>query len=127
MQPFAEAGYLAQARRLRRLASRALALYPISVRSVDFLNHGENATFRIEDGHGRRYLLRVHRPDYHTPAAIEEEALWLEHIAAGTGLAVPVPVRSTAGRSVRLAAPGPPATVLRGRNVDSRIRENDGG
>src|SRR5437870_4100567 len=44
MEPFEQASYLVQVRRLRELAGVALAHYPIKVQSCDFVNHGENTT-----------------------------------------------------------------------------------
>jgi Ser/Thr protein kinase RdoA (MazF antagonist) len=100
-------------RRLRRLGLNALAAFPVSAASVHFLNHGENTTFRVETRDGSRYLLRVHRPGYHTRAAIAEEMRWLEHLGGATGMTVPAPVRSRRGRWVEAAsASGVPGSRL---------------
>lgn len=92
-KPFNEATYLAQVRRLRNLAALALAQYPIQVKDIHFVNHGENTTFRIQSRRGLQYLLRIHRDNYHTKAAIEEEISWLNSLSKA-GLSVPKPVIS---------------------------------
>lgn len=102
MIPFEQASYLAQVRRLRALAENAVALYPVRVRRLEFLQHGENATFRVDAADGRRYLLRLHRPDYHHADAIGEELRWLS-LLAKRGLRVPAPLRSRRGRLLETA------------------------
>ncbi len=92
-KPFTQVSYLSQVRRLRKLAHKALKEYPLKVKSISFLNHGENTTFRIEATNGQTYLLRIHRNDYHTTLAITEEMAWLSHLAS-KGLSVPKPVLS---------------------------------
>lgn len=92
-KPFHESSYLAQVRRLRNLARQALGQYPIQVQSIDFINHGENTTFRVQAATGQNYLLRIHRDQYHTKSAIIEELAWLDHLAK-KGLSVPKPVLS---------------------------------
>jgi len=103
MQPFEESGYRTQIQRLRKLAMNALSRYPISVASIDFLSHIENTTFRIQSRNGARYLLRVHRPDYHSKEGITDELRWLEHLAGRTSFATPGPVRSKSGSLVEEA------------------------
>lgn len=92
-KPFHQASYLEQVARLRKLARKALEEYPIKVKSINFINHGENTTFRILAKSGQTYLLRIHRQDYHTKSAIIEELTWLHHLAK-KGLSVPNPVLS---------------------------------
>lgn len=97
--PFEQASYLAQVRRLRALAEAAVLRYPIRAERIHFINHGENTTFRVEASRGRKYLLRIHRRDYHTKAAIQEELAWLA-LLAKEGLHVPRPVPSRQGHLV---------------------------
>lgn len=92
-KPFNQSSYLAQVRRLKNLAGKALAEYPINMKSINFIHHGENTTFRVQGKNGQTYLLRIHRNDYHTKSAITEEMAWLCHLAK-KGLSVPNPVLS---------------------------------
>ena len=101
--PFENATYRSQVLRLRNLATEILKRYPIRVRKIEFIRHGENATFCVHATSGRRYLLRVHRGGYHSEAAIGEELRWLTHLAKH-GVVVPKPVRSKSGRVIETLA-----------------------
>jgi Ser/Thr protein kinase RdoA (MazF antagonist) len=97
LKPWNEASYLVQVRRLRNLARKALELYPLKIKKISFINHGENATFKIEDVQGQKYLLRIHRNDYHTDSAIREELKWLSQLARDKSLNIPRPMKSKRG------------------------------
>lgn len=55
------------------------------------LTVSENATFIADDGK-RRVVLRVHRPDYHTPAEIQSELDWIGALRAEAIVETPAPV-----------------------------------
>ena len=56
------------------LVADALARYGLSRHArATFVRHGENTTYRVTAGDGRRYALRVHRPEYQTAEAIRSE------------------------------------------------------
>ncbi len=95
--PFQQCSYLSQVRRLRILAREAIRSYRIKVRKMDFINHGENATFCVHATNGRRYLLRVLRGGYHTDKAVDAELRWLRHLSS-KGFSVPKPVNTKRGR-----------------------------
>lgn len=95
---FAESSYLSQVRRLRKMAVDALKLYPLRVRKLRFVNHGENTTFRVVARDGRHYLLRIHRAGYHSAAAIGEELSWLRRLARQNEFRTPSPLSSRRGR-----------------------------
>ncbi len=46
---FEKASYLSQLHRLRALAELALTKYPVRVKKIEFINHGENTTFKVTD------------------------------------------------------------------------------
>lgn len=104
MKPFREASYLAQIKRLRELARSALKAYNIQVKELKFINHAENTTFRITAKGGAKYLLRIHRDDYHSLPAIDEELKWLARLSKDKRLAVPSPVRSKRGHWIEVAS-----------------------
>jgi Ser/Thr protein kinase RdoA (MazF antagonist) len=104
--PFDQASYLAQVRRLRELAENAVSRFPIRVKALKFVNHGENTTFKAVAKDGRSYLLRIHRTGYHTTAGIQEELNWLSYLSKLSGVPVPKPIRSKGGRWIE-AVPGP--------------------
>ena len=93
MKPFHESSTLAQIRRLRQMAEAVLQKYPIKVRRLDFIHHGENATFKVHSREGD-YLLRLHRDGYHTKAAILEELQWMRRLSGKTQINVQNPVHS---------------------------------
>ena len=95
--PFKESKYLTQVRRLRNLAVQALKKYNLQVKKIEFINHGENATFKVSDKKGKAYLLRIHRGDYHTTAAIQEELQWLAKLGKEAKLSIPRPLKSKTG------------------------------
>ena len=97
MKPFAQTSYLSQVKRLRQLAELALARYQVRVKKLTFINHGENTTFRVDAIGGKKFLLRIHRDGYHSPAALQEEVDWLHRLAKVKEVQVPVPVRSKKG------------------------------
>ncbi|MBB2202772.1 phosphotransferase enzyme family protein [Gluconacetobacter tumulisoli] len=91
---------------LSRLAGHAMARYPAPFQGeLRLLTRSENATFRI-DAHGRRYALRIHRPDYHQKADIEGELAWLDALHRDIGLVVPTAIPDRSGtRVLTLDAP----------------------
>ncbi len=99
VRPFSEISYISQVRRLRSFAQAALKQYHVRVRSLKFINHGENAIFKVTAVNGLVYVLRVHRNDYHTKEAIGEELKWLKKLAQSRVL-VPEPVPSKGNKLV---------------------------
>ena len=71
--------YKQQVRAFRHLALVALEQYKIFPSKVKFIQYGENATFKVHSSQGD-FLLRIHRNNYHSEAAIEEELHWLEYL-----------------------------------------------
>ncbi|KMV69285.1 serine kinase [bacteria symbiont BFo1 of Frankliniella occidentalis] len=85
---------------LQRLAERTLARYPAALQGkLSLLCRSENATFLLEAG-GKRYALRLHRPDYHQYADIVSELQWLDALRE-TGIEVPQAVADSAGETVQ--------------------------
>ena len=97
MIPFAEASYKSQVYRLRALARKVVAHFGLRQARLEFINHGENATFKLTAADASKYLVRIHRGGYHSASGLKEELTWLD-ILSRTGLRVPRPVRSPRGR-----------------------------
>ncbi|MEM7249636.1 MAG: phosphotransferase [Acidobacteriota bacterium] len=100
-RPFEQLTPRGQVRRLRAVASVALARFGLPDAAFDKLDHFENTTFRVRGRPG--YLLRLHRPGYQTPETIESELCWLDALDRDTDLRVPRPVTSPDGERVVLA------------------------
>lgn len=66
---------------------------------VRLLTISENATFLVtEPDGGRRLILRVHRPNYHSDAEIASELRWIEALRSDGVIATPAPVHAADGR-----------------------------
>jgi Ser/Thr protein kinase RdoA (MazF antagonist) len=85
-----------------QVVARALDRYDLSPdRTWELINLSENATFRIDDPEtGQTAILRLHRPDYHSRAAIESELDWLTDLGSQTPVATPAIIRTTGGERV---------------------------
>ena len=78
-------------------ARAALAAFPVRNGRLTPVWLSENATFKVEDGEGRAFVLRLHRPGYHTLAELDSERDWTAALHRA-GVAVPVGVRAADGR-----------------------------
>lgn len=70
-----------QVARLGRLAERALAAWGLEESVVTPIKYRENAVFRIQAPGGELHVLRVHRADYRSDAAIRSEAAWMRALS----------------------------------------------
>ncbi len=82
--------------RFRSAAEDAVGCFPISVHSLDLVNVSENVTWRVTDRTGERYVLRLHRPGYHSLEELNAERLWIRALRAA-GIDVPQGIRSVGG------------------------------
>ncbi|HML27357.1 MAG TPA: phosphotransferase [Hyphomicrobium sp.] len=103
-------------RRLQRVAERAVKRYGLGNDvSVKLINVSENATYKVEDGTGRKWALRVHREGYHSRTAIASELTWLAALR-DDGVATPTAVRGLDGEYIQTVAdeelPNPRNVVL---------------
>ena len=92
--------YLQQIRRLRKLAEKALLNYPIKFKKLIFINHGENTTYKAIAKNNKAYLLRIHRNDYHTLPALNEELKWIKKLNQKSDLMIQKPILSKNGKLV---------------------------
>lgn len=103
--------------RLQDVAERSVKRFglPDGV-PVKLINVSENATYKVEDGAGRKWALRVHREGYHSRTAIASELAWLASLRETGGVATPVPVRGLDGEYIQTVAgeglPNPRNVVL---------------
>ncbi len=84
-----QARYLAAAR-------EAIGSFPVTVKSLDLINVSENITWRVTDAGGARYVLRLHRPGYHTQEELNAERLWIRALDE-SGIGVPQGIRTVSG------------------------------
>lgn len=81
------------------LARAAMPLWGFSLHArARLINLSENATYHIEDPQdGRVAILRLHRPGYHTAAAIRSEFAWMAALRRDAGIETPAPIAALDG------------------------------
>jgi Ser/Thr protein kinase RdoA (MazF antagonist) len=84
------------ARVMESIARAALPHWRLDNAELTLLKHRENAVFRVTT-QNERYALRVHRPGYHSDAALESELHWIGALA-DAGMAVPRVVPAVGGK-----------------------------
>lgn len=80
-----------------QVAQKALAFWQLESAQIDLVAQRENVVFCVTDGSGTRYALRLHRPGYQTPEAMQSELAWMQSIGE-RGIAVPTPIPARDGR-----------------------------
>lgn len=129
MKPFDTLTKRGQLQRLRQVGLSALAAYAVPAPRLIPLRHETNTTFRVLAADDQQYVLRIHRPDGHTPAAIRSEVRWLLALRQEIALGTPEPVLTRDGSPLVMAAvPGMPTPRtcvlfrwLEGRFVNERL------
>jgi Ser/Thr protein kinase RdoA (MazF antagonist) len=88
----------AEAERVFTPAARAaLKAFPIEPEAVELVALSENVTFRVTDqSDGAAYVLRLHRPGYHTHEELNSERVWTR-AQAEAGIDVPIPLTTRSG------------------------------
>src|SRR4051812_48899062 len=81
------------------MAKLAVQSYVHKNHRLEFIQHGENATFKVTTSK-KQFLLRLHRPGYHTPNGLLEEIKVLKHLNRSSELVIPKPVKSFRGNYV---------------------------
>jgi Ser/Thr protein kinase RdoA (MazF antagonist) len=77
-------------------ARAALEAFPVAPAKLAFVNVSENVTFRVTDEAGEDFVLRLHRPGYHTLERLKGERVWTRALAAA-GVSVPEGVTTRGG------------------------------
>ena len=79
-------------------ALESLEAFPIEPVALQLVSLAENVTFRVVDeDDGAAYVLRLHRPGYHTLDELNSERVWIRALA-GAGIAVPRALTARDGR-----------------------------
>ena len=90
-------------------ALEALDAFPIESTGLELVSVSENVTFRVRDANdGAAYVLRLHRPGYHSLDELISERVWIRALG-DAGIAVPPPLAARDGREyvgVSVAATG---------------------
>ena len=86
-------------------AREAVAHWPLAVRDLRLVSRSENYAFRVQDDNRRLFVLRLHRPGYHTFAELVSEQTWTAALREA-GIDVPVPVLTRSGEGYATAFVG---------------------
>lgn len=78
-------------------ARAALPAFPIEPSDLTLISLAENVTFKVTDRDGGTFVLRLHRPGYHTLDELVSERAWIRALAEA-GIDVPGPVPTRDGR-----------------------------
>ncbi|QFY63224.1 phosphotransferase (plasmid) [Rhizobium grahamii] len=81
---------------LHRRARQALAAFGLPAQEPELLKFRENAVFKVHLRDGQMAALRLHRPGYHSQAALKSELLWMDDLRRN-GIAVPQPIATDSG------------------------------
>lgn len=88
---------------LERLAAKALSLWDLDGAVLRMLNHSENTTFLVAAEVGTLpYVMRVHRPGYHTHRGVRSELAWTHALKAETGIKTPQAVAGRDGELIQV-------------------------
>jgi len=80
-------------------AREAAKAFPVEVPQLTLVTVSENVTFRLTDGRtGEDWVLRLHRPGYHSETELEAERVWTSALREA-GLAAPEPLFARDGRA----------------------------
>jgi Ser/Thr protein kinase RdoA (MazF antagonist) len=97
---------------LTRQAAEAVTLFGLPAQVPQLVKYRENAVFQVRLAGGARAALRLHRPGYHTPEALESELVWMMDLRT-QGLSVPAPIPAAGGALVVQLAEGRHVDLIR--------------
>ena len=83
-------------------ARAAVASWSIDVRDLRLVSRSENYAFRVEATDGSLFVLRLHRPGYHTHEELLSEQTWTAALREA-GIDVPIPVLTARGEGYATA------------------------
>ncbi|REK74991.1 phosphotransferase enzyme family protein [Paenibacillus paeoniae] len=89
------------------IANRALSHYGVDVESLEAIAQSASMIYKVTDKSGAVYSLRLHQSKSDTlesywsdPDVIRSEMLWLQALAEGTDLVLPVPNKNSRGEYI---------------------------
>ncbi|MEH6519407.1 MAG: phosphotransferase [Halioglobus sp.] len=86
-----------QIARLQSMADQALAHWGFQGAQLRLLKYRENCVFGVHDkASGKQFAMRIHRPGYHSDAALRSELTWMEALHAD-GIQTPEVIHTLQG------------------------------
>lgn len=105
MKDYGDLTLRGKARRLRKMALRALEDYDLDVASVRLITNDQNGIFRVDTQDKDKYILRVCLPDGgHTPEETNSEMMLLNALHQEPDINAPVPLATKSGQWVTTVA-----------------------
>ncbi len=96
----------AYATTMHAVATVAWRAWELDAASIELLSISENTVFKVTARSGTVWVLRVHRPGYHTQEELSSEQRWTAALKEA-GVSVPVPRLTSDGQGyVRVQVPG---------------------
>lgn len=90
-----------KARRLRKMALKALADFDLDVKKVSLISNEQNGIFRVDTHDKRKFILRVCIPDAgHDIQHINSEMIFLNYLSQNSDINVPIPFPTKSGEWV---------------------------
>jgi Ser/Thr protein kinase RdoA (MazF antagonist) len=81
---------------IRTVAERALGQWDLGAVRLELISRSENVVFRVDSDSGETFVLRVHRPGYHTLTELNSEQVWNAALRLA-GISVPHSRQTRAG------------------------------
>ena len=81
---------------LNEIAIQVLQQWDLGPAVTELVSHSENIVFRVATVDGRKFVLRLHRPGYHSYENLISEQLWTSALQ-DAGIDVPVPRPTSTG------------------------------
>ncbi len=90
---------------LTKLANQSLCLWHLPPKaSAKLINVAENSTYLVETPGGERFILRIHRQNYHSKRAIECELEWTAALTASAVVTTPGHYLGKNGKAIQSAS-----------------------
>lgn len=89
--------------RFTTIAKASVTRFPVLSEDseIKLLNYSENSTYLVTNPDGKKHVLRVSRPNYHTRDEIEYEMKWLTSIHENSDVEVALPIEGQDGEFVQ--------------------------
>lgn len=96
LKPYDQLTFRGKLRRVRALAELGVTHYPLNNPQLTYHGFETNLLYRVHDGTGARFMLRLACPGWRSYEDLLSEALWLRALAQDTDIPVPgiIPTRS---------------------------------
>lgn len=101
MKDYLQLTVYGKARRLRKMAIKALTDFDLDVKKVSLISNEQNGIFRVDTHDKRKFILRVCIPDAgHDIEHITSEMVFLNYLSKHSDINIPIPLPTKSGKWV---------------------------